>query len=113
MENEAARHRLEEMMKSIGERRARLDRHVGHRDEALAADFEEQAVELENSETMFALDDQLQQEAREIQAALGRLERGTYGECEKCGATVDPRRLEVLPATRFCIGCASGAKNAT
>lgn len=112
MDHADARHRLNEMMKSIGERRARLERHVGHRDEAVAADFEEQAVELENSETMFALDDQLQQEAREVQAALSRLDRGSYGACERCGAMIDPRRLEVLPATRFCIGCASGEKNA-
>lgn len=111
MENAAARHRLEDMMKSIGERLARLERHVGHREEAIAADFEEQAVELANSETMFALDDQLQQEAHEVQAALDRIDRGTYGECGRCGSTIDPRRLEVLPATRFCIDCAGGDKN--
>lgn len=46
-----------------------------------------------------SLDDQL----RELERALERLERGTYGLCEACGEAILPARMEALPATRFCL----------
>jgi DnaK suppressor protein len=41
----------------------------------------------------------------EITAALGRLEAGTYGRCEGCDGAIPDERLEIMPATRFCVGC--------
>src|SRR4051794_35828730 len=38
----------------------------------------------------------------EIREALGRLDRGTYGLCERCGQSVLEERLEALPYTRYC-----------
>ncbi|GAC51017.1 TraR/DksA family transcriptional regulator [Gordonia aichiensis] len=43
---------------------------------------------------------------REIDAAIARAGRGEYGRCETCGRSIDPERLEVLPAARQCIDCA-------
>ncbi len=43
----------------------------------------------------------------EIGVARDRLDAGTYGLCEACGVTIAEERLEVLPATRFCIEHAS------
>jgi DnaK suppressor protein len=43
----------------------------------------------------------------EIDAARARLSDGTYGTCERCGARVDPARLEARPTARTCIRCAS------
>lgn len=42
----------------------------------------------------------------EVEAALGRLEQGRYGRCETCGGPVGEERLEALPTTRYCRGCA-------
>lgn len=39
----------------------------------------------------------------EVQAALERLDAGTYGTCEVCGSAIAGPRLEAMPATRFCI----------
>src|SRR5258708_16316 len=33
----------------------------------------------------------------DVQAALGRVDRGTYGKCERCGNEIAPERLEALP----------------
>lgn len=38
----------------------------------------------------------------EIDAALERIEQGTYGVCEVCGREIADERLEAVPATRFC-----------
>jgi len=45
----------------------------------------------------------LENEMDEVQAALDRLEEGTYGRCEICGRAIAEDRLEALPATRYCV----------
>ena len=42
----------------------------------------------------------------EVEAALARVDAGTYGACERCGAPIGSARLEALPAARLCIACA-------
>jgi RNA polymerase-binding transcription factor DksA len=44
----------------------------------------------------------------ELDAALARVDLGTYGTCERCGQPIGAPRLEALPAARTCIRCASG-----
>lgn len=46
-------------------------------------------------------------EMSEVQAAMSRLDDGTYGSCEVCGGRIGDDRLEALPATRFRIDHAS------
>ena len=43
----------------------------------------------------------------EIDSALGRLDTGSYGSCEACGATITPERLVARPASRRCVACAA------
>ena len=40
-----------------------------------------------------------------IDAALQRIEDGTYGICSKCGEAIPEERLEALPWTTVCIDC--------
>jgi RNA polymerase-binding transcription factor DksA len=42
----------------------------------------------------------------EVNGALERIEAGTFGRCVECHKEIPPRRLRVVPYTRFCIGCA-------
>jgi DnaK suppressor protein len=51
------------------------------------------------------LGDQSRLEVEAIQAALARIEVGTYGDCETCGTNINPARLEALPMARHCIRC--------
>jgi DnaK suppressor protein len=50
---------------------------------------------------------QLRETLGEVALAIARLEDGSYGRCEACGAEIAPARLEAMPATRFCINHAS------
>ncbi|SFP49228.1 TraR/DksA family transcriptional regulator [Actinomadura madurae] len=43
----------------------------------------------------------------DIDDALRRLDQGTYGICEQCGAPIAAERLTARPATRTCLACAS------
>lgn len=44
---------------------------------------------------------------REIDAALRRIDDGSYGDCQGCEESIDPRRLAADPTARLCIECAS------
>ena len=46
----------------------------------------------------------------EINAALDRIERGTFGVCEACGRAIPRKRLDVLPYARHCVECARQAQ---
>lgn len=54
-----------------------------------------------------ALAQQVRHHLSEVDAALARLDAGTYGVCERCGAPIGEARLDALPAARTCIGCAA------
>jgi len=42
-----------------------------------------------------------------IDEALSRVDDGTYGLCEDCGAEIAEGRLDALPFTRLCVTCQS------
>lgn len=52
------------------------------------------------------LDERGKQELDDIDAALQRIEDGTYGVCTDCGAHIGVARLKAIPAASLCIGCA-------
>ena len=49
----------------------------------------------------------LQDALADVDRALEKLDGGGYGRCEGCGADIAEPRLEAMPATRYCIDCAS------
>jgi DnaK suppressor protein len=40
-----------------------------------------------------------------LDEALGRVEKGTYGVCEGCGGRISMDRLKLVPFTPFCVTC--------
>jgi DnaK suppressor protein len=42
-----------------------------------------------------------------IDEAISRVEDGSYGLCEDCGAEIAEGRLQALPFTRLCVTCQS------
>jgi DnaK suppressor protein len=50
---------------------------------------------------------QAQRHLQEIEAALQRVEDGSYGRCERCGEPIPEARLEARPVARTCVGCAT------
>lgn len=78
-----------------------------HRSEPLPADFAEQATETENDQVVEALNHEAQIELSQINKALIRIEKGTYGACMVCGKRISSERLKTIPHTPFCFPCAS------
>ncbi len=44
---------------------------------------------------------------REIEDALARLDEISFGMCEICSESIDPKRLTAIPYARLCIKCQS------
>ncbi len=51
------------------------------------------------------LDDRETAEIRAIDAALERIEAGTFGQCVDCGVQIPEPRLQVAPEAARCVGC--------
>ena len=46
---------------------------------------------------------QLREQLDDVERALAKMDKGTYGQCEVCGGEIAPARLEAMPAARHCI----------
>ena len=42
---------------------------------------------------------------RLVLEALSKVEDGSYGTCETCGASIAPERLEIIPEANLCVTC--------
>jgi RNA polymerase-binding transcription factor len=66
------------------------------------ADTATETVEREIGNTLEEHDERL---LGAIDAALQRIEDGTYGNCVNCGAPIPEERLEAMPWATLCIDC--------
>lgn len=42
---------------------------------------------------------------KKIDAALGRIDDGTFGKCDACGKSIGEKRLKARPVATLCINC--------
>jgi RNA polymerase-binding transcription factor DksA len=101
---DARRTQLEARLKEL---RTRLDRIEDELEEPVSDQFNEQATEREDDEVLEDLGAAGLREIRMIEAALQRIDAGTYGVCANCGVPIEPERLNAVPATPLCAVCAS------
>ena len=47
---------------------------------------------------------------RDVERALVKLDEGTYGTCDGCGAEIPPERLEAIPWAVLCVPCAGARR---
>jgi DnaK suppressor protein len=74
-------------------------------DIANAQDIADRAANSYTKEFLFHQSNSERQMLQLIEGALGRLHEGAFGECVNCGNEINPKRLEAVPWTRYCIAC--------
>lgn len=52
-----------------------------------------------------ALRDKARAQLAAVDAAVARIDAGTYGRCTSCGNPIAPGRLEAIPWAELCIDC--------
>jgi RNA polymerase-binding transcription factor DksA len=72
-------------------------------------DWSDLATQRESDEVLEGLGLSAAHEVRMINAALARMEAGTYGTCARCGEMIGAARLEALFYTPLCRDCAAQA----
>ena len=87
-------------------RHSRLSAHLRNEDRELPADWSEMAQFIENDEVLESLEARTRDRVDAIRQAIERIESGSYTTCTGCGGEIQPQRLELLPATPLCSGCA-------
>ena len=63
------------------------------------------ATETYDRELDYTLEENSEHVLAEIDAALKRIEEGTYGVCTNCAQPIPEERLEALPWATLCIDC--------
>jgi DnaK suppressor protein len=94
-----------ELLAQRAEFRSRVDTIHAHARNPLEQDSSEQAAQLGNVAVVSALEAEATGEIAAIDAALARLDAGTYGRCTRCGEPISPARLAVRPASAECVEC--------
>jgi RNA polymerase-binding transcription factor DksA len=109
MSNDAIRDRLRRELLAVLERNSKVAASLRREHNPLGADWQENAAVLENDEVLDALDADGRTRVRQLQAALARMDAGTYGTCVRCHGPIAAGRLEALPEITTCIDCARPA----
>ncbi len=110
METEAVRARLLKRREELHTRASSARADLRHESDPLSADFAEQVTQRESDEVLGAISESAREELRQIQAALRRLDEGTYTACSVCGEPIEEGRLQAVPYTDRCRRCAEGSQ---
>jgi RNA polymerase-binding transcription factor DksA len=100
----ATKARLEAQLAELKGRQNRIAQDLA---EPLNRDSSEQAVEMQDDESLERQAALVAREIASVQRALLRIEKGSYGECVQCGAEIASKRLEARPEAALCIVCAN------
>jgi RNA polymerase-binding transcription factor len=106
-----------EARRKLLQRRAaveRLERELSDEEEQLTRDRHADVVDLASvrapGPVLETLHHAQREELRDIEAALRRIDAGTYGACESCGRLIGRPRLRAIPSARSCLACAAPAR---
>lgn len=103
--------KLAERLEALESRVKAINADITHQNQPLSNDWSEQAVERENEEVLEALGNASQREIAQIKLALQRIEDGKYQICASCQETIPMQRLQLVPFTVHCTGCAEALEN--
>ncbi len=67
--------------------------------------FEEEANEAEETGKNIGMEQAFKERYEAVVHALDKVEKGTYGKCEKCGNEIEWELLNVDPESRLCKKC--------
>jgi RNA polymerase-binding protein DksA len=70
-------------------------------------DMDENASEVEEYMDNLAIENNLEEQLKDINNSLEKIANGKYGICDECGEDISTERLEANPSAKRCMKCAS------
>jgi len=71
----------------------------------IAQDVVDRAESSYTKEFLLSLSNKERKQLSLINEALKRIEKGTYGICQRCTQEIGKKRLDAIPWTPYCINC--------
>lgn len=110
MNEETRRKRIEEIRKSLLKQKEQILIDAGIMisnlpSESSLSEIGDIASQEIDRSFLLRLRDRERKLLKKIEKALEKIENGTYGICEACGAEIPVERLEARPVTDLCIEC--------
>jgi DnaK suppressor protein len=105
IEIEQLKQRLQLQRQEILQFLNRVEREMYSIDDHSPQDSADQCVASVSKESLFERTSQQRTMLRLIQAALRRIQGGSFGMCATCGEVIKDRRLLALPWAQFCLRC--------
>ena len=68
-------------------------------------DLEKEADEVEEYTIRLPIEHSLETRLLDINLALEKIKKGTYGTCENCKKQIPLKRLQIYPEARLCLDC--------
>ncbi len=106
MDLQDARAQLEQMLRELDSATATLEAEEAGQSEELSH-FDQHpadtATELSDADREVAIIENATDQRLQVEAALKRIEDGTYGRCVDCGKEIPAARLEVRPEAARCV----------
>ena len=99
------RKRLEERQHVLRRNVSRTELDGRQSDDDSAQDIADRAASSYNKEFLFHQSNSERQLLQMVENALERMHDGVFGQCVSCGEDINPKRLEAVPWTRYCIQC--------
>ena len=102
---ESFKKRLEDRQKDLRRMVSRTEQDGRTADDEATQDIADRAASSYNKEFLFHQSNNDRQLLQMVENALSRIREGTFGQCISCGEEINPKRLEAVPWTRYCIEC--------
>lgn len=97
---------LEARLTELKARAQRIGAHQHHTDRDIPKNWDDRLPYVENDALVDSLDEHTRREITMLEAAIGRIDGGSWGECTRCGGEISEVRLKALPEATLCIRCA-------
>jgi len=97
--------KLEERQQSLRRAVSRIEEDGRIADSDQTQDIADRAASSYTKEFLFSQSNNERQLLNMVETALQRIREGSFGECVSCGNEINPKRLEAVPWTRYCIEC--------
>lgn len=108
---------LSAIRKMLEAKRAEIE-HLMHKNQEMepvsqeVGDEADQAGQSLEKELIFEVSDNERLALDQIEGALRKMDKGTYGLCESCQKPIPRIRLKAVPFARYCINCQASAERA-
>lgn len=96
---------LEKELKRVGKKSEHEKSGYQPRYVDIGSKSDENVQEVAIFSNIISIEKELETSLKEVNEALEKIEKNTYGVCEKCGKQIDQKRLKAFPIADLCIKC--------